>query len=154
MRLWNALLRDETGFVLSSEVALVGTLGVLGATVGLSAAASAVNDELAEMAFAFRSLDQSYSYQGTSSGSAWTAGSAYQQPPVEESLARLREKIAADQERMEQRLEQMRQAPEAAVERSEERKIEPRVVEPRQVEPRASERRAPERDLERRDRER
>lgn len=101
MRVLSKFLRDESGFVLSSEMVLVGTLGVVGATVGLSAAARSVNDELTEMAFAIRSLDQSYSYQGFSSGTAWTAGSEYTQPPVEESLAALREQIERDREAVE-----------------------------------------------------
>jgi hypothetical protein len=48
-----------------------------------------VNDELTELAFAFRSLDQSYSIPGTKGCCAWTAGSEYIQPDVDESLADL-----------------------------------------------------------------
>lgn len=148
MRLWNALLNDESGFVLSAEAALVGTVGVLGATVGLSAASQALNDELAEMAFAIRSLDQSYSYQGAQHGSAWTAGSAYTQPPVEESLAQLRERMKQEQAQLERQLQQAQPAPAAAP--------APEAVQPevRQPERRQPERNSPERELDRRDRER
>ncbi len=97
MSLWNAFFTDESGFVVSSEAILVGTVGVVGATVGLSAASKAINDELAEAAFAIRSLNQSYSFQGTSSPNAWTAGSQYTQPPVDESLKQLRQQIERDQ---------------------------------------------------------
>src|SRR5690606_4419320 len=55
-RLWT----DERGFVISSELVLLGTLGVLGATAGLHVAATAIDEELFDVACAFRSLDQSY----------------------------------------------------------------------------------------------
>ncbi|SFH87423.1 hypothetical protein [Planctomicrobium piriforme] len=90
MNLLKALLLDESGTILSAETALLGTLGVAGATMGLSTAATSVRDEMAEMAYAFRSLDQSYSFEGQRSGSAWTAGSKYVQPSAEESRERLR----------------------------------------------------------------
>ncbi len=51
------------------------------------------------MSYAFRSLDQSYHYEGFSSGSAWTAGSGYVQPPVEESVAELRAKVDAENQK-------------------------------------------------------
>ncbi len=78
--LLESLLLDESGAVLSAELALVGTMGVVGATVGLSAAATSVQEELAEVASAFRSLDQSYSIPEQRIGGAWTAGSSYAQP--------------------------------------------------------------------------
>lgn len=89
MRTLHDLWRDESGAVLSAEVVLLGTLGVIGATVGLSALSKSVNDELTELAFAIRSLDQSYGYEGMQGCRAWTAGSSYVQQPVEESLAEL-----------------------------------------------------------------
>ncbi len=89
MSLFMQLLRDEQGFVLSAESVLLGTVGVIGATVGLSAVAKSVNDELTEVAMAFRSLDQSYHFEGASGCVACTAGSCYVQPPVEESLKQL-----------------------------------------------------------------
>jgi Flp pilus assembly pilin Flp len=89
MQLLNALWRDETGAVLTAETVLVGSVAVLGVTVGLSTVATAVNDELTEMGFAIRSLDQSYGFAGHSSCRAWTAGSYYTQPRVEDSLAEL-----------------------------------------------------------------
>lgn len=74
MRTLHELWRDESGAVLSAEVVLLGTLGVIGATVGLSALSKSVNDELTELAFAIRSLDQSYGYEGMKGCRAWTAG--------------------------------------------------------------------------------
>ena len=101
MHLLKNLLADESGFVLSAEAVLVGTVGVLGATVGLSAISQSLNDELGELALSIRSLDQSFEYQGQASCGAWTAGSSYIQPPVEESRAALIEQMERDEERIE-----------------------------------------------------
>jgi Flp pilus assembly pilin Flp len=89
MRLFKHLWRDEAGAILTAETVLVGSVAVLGVTVGLSTVATAVNDELKEVGFAIRSLDQSYGFVGQSSCRAWTAGSYYTQPRVEDSLAEL-----------------------------------------------------------------
>ena len=86
MKWLHALLRDESGAVLSSELVMVGTVGVVGATVGLSALKESVNQELVDVAKAVRSLDQSYCIEGTKGCGAWTAGSSFQQEPVEKSL--------------------------------------------------------------------
>lgn len=80
---------DEAGLVMSAELVLLGTVGVLGATVGLSAASTAVNDEMIEFSHAIRSLDQSYHVEGHQSCRAWTAGSTYRQQDVKISLADL-----------------------------------------------------------------
>lgn len=100
MNLLNALWRDECGYVMSAEAAMLGTVGVLGATVGLNMAGTAVNDEMTEMAYSFRSLDQSYAYQGTCSCRAWTAGSCYIQPPVNQSIQELCAAYEPDRLRM------------------------------------------------------
>ncbi len=89
MNLWQSFWGDEQGAILTAEAVLIGSVAVLGSVVGLSAASNAVNDELTEMASAIRSLDQSYVIQGRSSCGAWTAGSYYIQPRVEESLQEL-----------------------------------------------------------------
>jgi hypothetical protein len=83
------LLRDESGLVLSAEAVTIGTVGVLGSIVGMNAFNNAVNDELKEMACAIRSLDQSYAYAGQRGCGAWTAGSCYIQPDVQQSLAEI-----------------------------------------------------------------
>lgn len=93
MNLFTQLLHDEHGFVLSAEMALLGTVGVIGATVGLTAVTKSVNDELTEVAMAFRSLDQSFHFEGASGCGACTAGSCYTQPPVEVSLKKLAAEI-------------------------------------------------------------
>lgn len=87
-RLWE-LWHDDEGAVVTAELALLGTVGVLGGVVGLNVMARSVNDELAEVAFAFRSLDQSYHVSGFQGSGACVAGSGYIQQDVETSLAEL-----------------------------------------------------------------
>ena len=58
------LLNNEDGFVLSAELALVLTIGVIGVIVGLSHVAMAVNQELTDVAGAIGALNQSYSFTG------------------------------------------------------------------------------------------
>lgn len=93
------LLRDEWGAILSAEAALLGTVGVLGAGVGLSSVAESVDQEMKDVAFAIRSLDQSYSFNGMGDrcrcSKAWTAGSSFIQKPVAEAHADLQRHIDA-----------------------------------------------------------
>ena len=58
------LYRDENGFVVSAELVLVSTIAVLSMVVGLSELASAVNQELEDVAGAFGSINQTYRYSG------------------------------------------------------------------------------------------
>lgn len=89
MFLLNHLWSDESGAVLSAELLLVGTLGIVGATAGIAAVGHAVNGEMEEVAYSLRSLDQSYHLEGYRGCRAWTAGSSYTQRTVEESHAEL-----------------------------------------------------------------
>ncbi len=89
MRLWKRLWNDEAGVVMSSELVLLGTVGVLGAGVGLNMLTTSVNEEIQDVAYSIRSLDQSYGFHGYSAKGAWTAGSCYIQAPVKESLKEL-----------------------------------------------------------------
>ena len=66
--LWQQLLKDEAGVIISSELALVGTVGVLGMVVGLESVSTAVTQELTDLSNAYRSLNQSYSYRSISKG--------------------------------------------------------------------------------------
>lgn len=120
MNLFMELLRDEHGFVLSAESVLLGTVGVIGATVGLSAAAKSVNDELTDVALAFRSLDQSYCIEGASRCGAWSAGSSFRQTPAEQSVRELREEVERAKAEELKRLKQ--QQAEARRESDEEKK--------------------------------
>ncbi len=84
-QLWN----DDRGAVLSAEVVTVGTVVVLGSITGLSVAANAIDGELKDFAYAIRSLDQSYAFNGHKSCGAYTAGSRFQQQDVQESIQAL-----------------------------------------------------------------
>jgi hypothetical protein len=89
MSLLHALWKDETGVILSAELVMLGTLGVVGATVGLHTAAKSVNEEMTDFARTMRSLDQSYSVPGYHSCGAWKAGSHYRQEDVQVSIRKL-----------------------------------------------------------------
>jgi Flp pilus assembly pilin Flp len=58
--LWN----DESGVIISAELALVLTIAVLAMVVGLSEVAVAVNTELNDLSNAIGALNQSYWYTG------------------------------------------------------------------------------------------
>ena len=60
----NKLFRDESGVIISAELALVLTIAVLAMVVGLSEVAVAVNTELNDLSNAIGALDQSYSFTG------------------------------------------------------------------------------------------
>lgn len=64
--LFQAFTRDENGFVISAELVLVMTIGVLAMVVGLTAVRDAVTHELNDIAHAFGSVSQTYSYNGLS----------------------------------------------------------------------------------------
>lgn len=61
----NALWQDESGFVVSAELALVGTIASLGMVAGLAEASNNVHNELHDVGSAVGSLDQSFSYTKT-----------------------------------------------------------------------------------------
>ena len=94
--------------ILSAEMVTVGTVGVLGAIVGLNAASTAVDAEMKEMAGAIRSLDQSYGYVGHRGCGAWTAGSYYRQQDVALSLAELSADGSMDTETIRQQVDAQR----------------------------------------------
>jgi len=111
MRLFTKLWNDEFGVLLSAEAVVVGTVAVVGLTTGLTVVAKSVNAELQDVAFAIRSLDQSYSIPAQEGCGARTAGSSFTQVPVEESLDDLRKAIETAEkeeksqaERLEQKL--------------------------------------------------
>ena len=109
MTLFAKLWRDEAGVLLSAEAVVVGTVAVVGLTTGLTVVAKSVNEELQDVAFAIRSLDQSYSIPAIEGCGARTAGSSFQQEPVKESLAELTaviEKAEKEEKTQAERLEQ------------------------------------------------
>ena len=110
MRIFSRLLQDEFGAVLSAELVVVGTLAVVGATAGLSAASKSIDAELYEFASAIRHLDQSYSASRIEIDGDWSAGSAYTQPNLKKSLKELEKSYAKDKKADAQRAEKLRRA--------------------------------------------
>ncbi len=66
MSLITAFLNDDTGFIISAELVLIATIGVLGMIVGLSQVQNAVVSELNDVGHAIGALNQSYFYSGFS----------------------------------------------------------------------------------------
>jgi hypothetical protein len=69
------LLNDEAGFVVSSELALIATILVIGLIVGLVAIRDAVVQELGDIAGSIGNINQTYSYTGVTGHTASTSGS-------------------------------------------------------------------------------
>ena len=72
-RLWS----DETGFVLSTELVLVGTIAVIGLLTGMTTLRNAVVQEMSDVAGAVQDLNQTYSFNGINGHSASTQGSDF-----------------------------------------------------------------------------
>ena len=72
------LINDEAGFIVSAELILIATIGVLSLVVGLSEVASAINQELEDVASAFGSINQSFRYQGLKGCKGQTVGSMFE----------------------------------------------------------------------------
>jgi Flp pilus assembly pilin Flp len=75
------LYRDEAGFIVSAELAIVATIAVLAMVVGLSEVAYNVNEELEDVGSAFGNLSQTYQVQGTSGHKGCTNGSSFYDVP-------------------------------------------------------------------------
>lgn len=71
------LIADESGFIISAELILIGTIAVLAMVVGLSEVALNINNELEDVASAFGAVNQSFrangmgGHGGTSNGSSF-----------------------------------------------------------------------------------
>jgi len=72
-RLWN----DQHGFIVSAELMLIATIGVLTMVVGLSEVAFNINNELEDVGSAFGKMSQSYSMNGTKGHKGSSEGSQY-----------------------------------------------------------------------------
>jgi hypothetical protein len=73
MKILKKLWSDEHGMVMSAEMVMLGTVGILSLTAGIGAMSTAVNDELTEMGQAFRSFNQDFEvvgFQSSFSGGA------------------------------------------------------------------------------------
>lgn len=64
MRTLKALWNDQDGFVVSAELILVLTIGVLSMIVGLFSVSKSITQELNDLSSAFGAIDQSYCYAG------------------------------------------------------------------------------------------
>ena len=73
LRMW----QDDSGALIATEWVIVATILVLSLVVGLKAVESAVEGELIDFANAVSSLNQSYSFGGSSGCCASVAGSAF-----------------------------------------------------------------------------
>ena len=62
--LFATLVRDEAGFIVSAELILVSSIAVLSLVVGLTEISTSINNELNDVASAFGSINQSYSFNG------------------------------------------------------------------------------------------
>lgn len=79
LRTLKALYTDEAGFIVSAELVLVLTIGVLAMVVGLHAVAKSITMELNDIANAFGAINQSYTYKGLDKPRhAWVAGSGFE----------------------------------------------------------------------------
>ena len=72
-----ALLNDEAGFVVSTELVLVATILVIGLIVGQTTLRDNVVTELADTADAISAIDQSYEWSFVTGHSSSTAGSEF-----------------------------------------------------------------------------
>lgn len=78
LRTLKALYNDEAGFIVSAELVLVLTIGVLAMVVGLHAVAKSITMELNDVANAFGAINQSYTYLGLDKPRhAWVVGSGF-----------------------------------------------------------------------------
>lgn len=77
------LFDDESGLILSAELILIVTIGVLGLVTGLTCVQQALVSELQDFSMAMQSLNQSFatpSYRGCMKWwgrTSWVSGSAY-----------------------------------------------------------------------------
>ncbi|MDB4743684.1 hypothetical protein OAF98_04290 [Planctomicrobium sp.] len=72
-----ALLNDEAGFIVSTELVLVATILVIGLVVGQTTLRDNVVTELADTADAISAIDQSYSWSNVTGHSSSTSGSLF-----------------------------------------------------------------------------
>ena len=77
MRMLQRLWKDDAGFIVSAELILVATIAVIGMVVGLNAVRNSMTSELADIALAFESVNQSYVIDGVQGHAASTSGTQF-----------------------------------------------------------------------------
>ena len=75
--LFSTLIHDEAGFIVSAELVLVATIGVLAMIVGLSEVALNVNNELEDIASAFGSINQTFVQKGVLGHQGYVGGTEF-----------------------------------------------------------------------------
>ena len=75
--MFTKLMKDEAGFVVSSELVLIATVLVLGLIVGLTSLRNSVTAELADLAASIGNISQDYSYSAITGHSSSVAGSVF-----------------------------------------------------------------------------
>ena len=76
--LFNNLMHDEAGFIVSSELVIIATVAVLAMAVGLAEVGINVNNELEDVGSAIGSMNQSINLQGTTGHQSMVGGSMFQ----------------------------------------------------------------------------
>lgn len=77
MSVWKHLWNDEAGFTVSTELALLATMVVIGLIVGIDTLRVAVVQEFGDLGMALGELNQSYSYPGVACPVGAAVGSDY-----------------------------------------------------------------------------
>ena len=67
-RLFSKLFRDETGIIVTAEIVIIATVGLLSLIAGWNAVSNPMAFELGDIANSVGSLDQSFSYRGLTAG--------------------------------------------------------------------------------------
>jgi type II secretory pathway pseudopilin PulG len=75
--MFNELLSDENGFIVSSELILIATILVIALVVGLQTVRDAVLQELGDVGAAIGSISQDYSYGGATGHASTIYGSTF-----------------------------------------------------------------------------
>ena len=70
-------LRDDAGFVISSELVLVATILVIGMIAGLTTLRDGVVQELGDVSTAIGAVSQTYVYNGVDGHTSGTAGGTF-----------------------------------------------------------------------------
>ena len=69
--------KDETGFVITTELILIAVILVIGLIAGLTTLRDQVVQELGDLATAIGAINQSYSFSGVTGHTSSTAGSLF-----------------------------------------------------------------------------
>jgi len=77
MRMLRRIWKDESGFVVSTELVLIATILVIGMITGLVSVRDQVVQELEDVAVAIGNINQSYEYYGLTGCAAATSGSDF-----------------------------------------------------------------------------